>query len=112
MKSIILAVAILSPFSNPLQKLNDNLDSLTSLYSECSQGISGVGDSCDRILDNKVFDQLNEVNTQLKTPAWFASLSPVEQTKLRAKVAKLKTLTKQIEERRVRYMEDSLSAMQ
>lgn len=111
MKAIIFA-AMLSPFSNPLATLHSNLDSLTTVYSECSQGDQGLGDSCDRILDDKVFNQLNAVNTQLTTPNWFQSLSPVEKTKLRAKVDNLKKLTREIEERRVRNMEAALSAMQ
>ncbi len=111
MKAIIFA-ALLSPFSNPLDFLHSNLDSLTSVYAECSQGDQGLGDSCDRILDESVFNQLNAVNTQLKTPNWFKSLSPVEQNKLRGKVDNLKTLTRQIEARRIRTMEAALSAMQ
>lgn len=111
MKAIIFA-AMLSPFSNPLDTLHSNLDSLTAVYSECSQGDRGLGDSCDRILDESVYNQLNAVNTQLQTPNWFKSLSPVERRKLRGKVDNLKTLTRQIEERRVRNMEAALSAMQ
>lgn len=111
MKAIILA-AMLSPLSTPLATLNENLDVLTTLYRDCSQGDSGIGDSCDRILDDRVFDKLNAVNTQLKTPNWYLSLPVQERKQITAKVDELKTLTVQIEERRQRNMEASLSAMQ
>lgn len=111
MKAIIIA-AMLSPLSTPLSMLNENLAVLTSMYRDCSQGEYGIGDSCDRILDDRVFERLNAVNTQLKTPNWYLSLPVNERKQITAKVDELKSLTVQIEERRQRNIEASLSAMQ
>ena len=46
------------------QKVLDNYDFLISLYRDCSEGIAGKGDSCERLLDprEQVQEKLEEIN--------------------------------------------------
>lgn len=57
------------------QKVIDNYDFLISLYRDCSEGIAGKGDSCERLLDprEQVQEKLEEINKISLRKGWFKS---------------------------------------
>lgn len=57
------------------QKVLDNYDFLVSLYSDCSEGVAGKGDSCERLLDprEQVQEKLEEINKISLRKGWFKS---------------------------------------
>lgn len=57
------------------QKVLDNYDFLISLYRDCSEGIAGKGDSCERLLDprEQVQEKLEEINKISLRKGWFKS---------------------------------------
>lgn len=57
------------------QKVLDNYDFLISLYRDCSEGIAGKGDSCERLLDprEQVQEKLEEINEISLRKGWFKS---------------------------------------